>query len=230
MTVPTRVVDKMLAGNNFDNIYTIIERRVVTSGSSQTLAANGNITPLTTLGIEIYFRNRNGEDIPIPTGETITLTLTTDTDGVIGHFSDTWSFWYDRAIQSEAALSGTTKTFYVTQTGLYAILASGSVFKKPYAEVVAATTYVNALADFTTQTSSYTSAEQAEQLNSIITNLKAAEITGKTEAVTVDGVTRNRISDPTKLSALTTEVKQIQAIVTSGNYTVTDSNFQTAVN
>lgn len=75
MTVSSEVVEKMLEGNNFDNIYTVIERRVPSSGSSQTLEANGDVSPLTTVGIEIYFRNRKGEDIPIPSGETITLTL-----------------------------------------------------------------------------------------------------------------------------------------------------------
>lgn len=230
LTVSSEVIEKMLEGNNFDNIYTVLQRRVVKTGSSQTLAANGNIAPLTTLGIEVYFRNSKGEDIPVPAGETITLTLTTDTDGVIGNYDNAQSFWYDAAIQSEAALSGTTKTFYVTGTGLFAVMAAGTVFKKPHSEVVSATTYVSVLSDFTTQTGSYTSAEQAEQLNSIVTNIKSSEITGQTEAVTVDGVTRNRIADATKLTNLTNEISQVQSIVLSGTYTLADNNFQSSVN
>ena len=63
-----------------------------------------------------------------------------------------------------------------------------------------------------------------------MTNIKSSEITGQTEAVTVDGVTRNRIADATKLTNLTNEISQVQSIVLSGTYTVADSNFQSSVN
>ena len=139
----------MSGANQGDNIYTIIERRVTSSQSSQTLAANGNITPLTTLGVEIYFRNRYGVDIPIPAGETIKLTLTTDTDGTVGRFDESKLFWFDNHVQSEVALSATTKTFYVTSDGFYAILAAGTVFKRPPSDI-SANNYKDALDNFKT--------------------------------------------------------------------------------
>ena len=46
----------------------------------------------------------------------------------------------------------------------------------------------------------------------------------------MDGVTRNRIADATKLTNLTNEISQVQSIVLSGTYTVADSNFQSSVN
>ena len=127
-------------------------------------------------------------------------------------------------------MSGTTKTFHVTSTGLFVIMASATVFKKPYSEVVSATTYSTVLSDFTAETSIYTAAEQAEQLSNIVTNIKSEEITGVTESVTEDGVTRNRLADPTKLTTLAGEISKVQGIVLSGTYETSDANFQTTVN